>query len=92
VHLDPDATRVYAFDFAHWLGSSGNTLAGLSALTDSGITATVLSADATSGLMRVSGGQIEAGQEYTDRTVTLRATFADGQIDDWSVVFRVREK
>lgn len=90
--LDPDSSRAYTIDFSDWLGTTGNTLASATVPTPTGITASITSTDDTSAVLSVSGGTIEPGAEYTDRTVTVRATFSDGQVDDWSIVFRVTEK
>jgi len=90
--LDPDATRDYRIDWTRWLGTSGNAVASVQAVAASGISASIESSDSTSAVLRVTGGTIEAGAQYTDRAVTVRATFADGQVDDWTITFRVREK
>ena len=86
VPTDPDANRIYQWDWAAWL--DGETLADVEILTSAGITAVEEGRGADYVDVRVSGGAVDAVH-----AVTVRVTSSpSAQKDDRTVLFNCRER
>lgn len=83
---DPEASLVYGIDVAGLLGA-GDSISSVSTAASSGITAGTAVSTGTIVKVRISGGTVG-----TTGSVTLRWTTANGDTDERTLYFDIKQR
>ena len=85
---DPDAEKVYGFNWALWLAETSETISTSVWTVPTGLTSSDETKDDTQTSIKISGGT--AGETY--EVVNRITTSTHGQIEEWTMEFIIEEQ